>query len=138
MVDGFCLSKRKHIDDLLAGRWGNSDGSGYWVRKEKENIDRMVKKYLSGELLLDKDGAGYWAVNGNYIFDDNAYEAHLGGVPINLDATFDKREAQVSEQLAKYRKNWRPPSGEALAEMRSAFGAGEVVVDVLSGKVIQL
>ena len=138
MTEIWNLKKREQIDDYLAGRWGNGENNQWFAEQERKNIDRMVQKYKNGELILDEDGAGHWASNGRYIFDDNAYEAFLGGVPINLDATEQKRAVQVEETLAEYRRNWKPPSGEALAEMRAEFGEGTEMVDVLSGRKFRL
>ena len=49
-----------------------------------------------------------------------------------------KRNAQVQKELAQYRANYTGPSDEEVAEMRAAFGEGETVVDVITGKTIKL
>ena len=138
MTSSWNLSNRKHIDDLLAGRWGNGENNEWFVKDTQKNIDRIVEMYNKGELLLDSDGAGRWKSNGRYIPDECAYYGYLGGVPINLDATEVKRDRQVDEELAQYRRNWKPPSEEALAEMRAEFGEGAEIVDVLSGRTFRV
>ena len=53
-------------------------------------------------------------------------------------ATRAARETEVQADLESYRANRKAPSAEELAEMRAAFGEGTKVVDVLTGKEIQL
>lgn len=43
------------------------------------------------------------------------------------------RSVETSAAIAKYRKNYRGPSQEELAEARAAFGAGATVVNVITG-----
>lgn len=103
-----------------------------------ESMVKSVRNSIDN-LVIESDGAGKWKSNGSYLMDDIAdIMANVLGQPINIEATKIKRDRQVAEMIAQYRKNWQPPSDEALAEMRAEFGAGEVVVDVLSGRRIQL
>lgn len=51
---------------------------------------------------------------------------------VNVSATRATYEAEVREALKGYAS--RQPSGEEMHEMRSAFGTGTTVVDVLSGR----
>lgn len=48
------------------------------------------------------------------------------------------RARELADFAAEYRKNQGPPSDEEMFEMRAAFGPGEVVVDVISGRRTQL
>ena len=48
------------------------------------------------------------------------------------------RTTEDKQALENYRKNYKGPSHEELAEMHGAFGAGEMVVNVLTGNVIRL
>ena len=50
------------------------------------------------------------------------------------------RDFEVAQSIARYRKQMENhvPSGEELFEMRAAFGEGEEVVNVITGKKIQL
>lgn len=43
------------------------------------------------------------------------------------------READLKEFLTEYRKNYRGPDEEQLAEMRATFGAGTEMVNVITG-----
>jgi hypothetical protein len=54
------------------------------------------------------------------------------------EASVAAREADDDKFFAEYRKNQRPLSGEELFEMRAAFGPGETVVDVISGRKTKL
>lgn len=55
------------------------------------------------------------------------------GIPCDKAAQQAAYDKHLDEFVAAYRANWKPPSGEQLAEMRAAFGPGADVVDVVSG-----
>ena len=57
---------------------------------------------------------------------------------VDVEATATARDLEVEKELIEYRNNKRPYSAEDMAEMRAAFGAGETVVDVVTGKKIRL
>ena len=54
------------------------------------------------------------------------------------EASEAARKVDDDKFFAEYRKNQRPLSGEELFEMRAAFGPGETVVDVISGRKTKL
>lgn len=65
-------------------------------------------------------------------------EKSYAGYPFSRKATADKREAQVEEELAQYRKNHKGFSQEEHDEARAAFGEGTTVVNVLTGEKTKL
>lgn len=86
----------------------------------------------------DAEGVWRWISSNNVPFDD-MLEAW------GLDAdTLEKcraaRDRDNEEFLADYRARMEnyEPSAEELFEMRAAFGEGETVVNVITGKKIQL
>ena len=96
---------------------------------------KYLRQWIAdGDLIIESDGAGKWKTNGSYLMSDVAKQVKYLGQPIDLEATAKKRDAQVTKELAEYRRRWKAPSGEALAEMRAEFGAGTEMVDVLSGR----
>lgn len=80
------------------------------------------------------DGVVRWNSNGQVPPQDVLdFWAHLG-LPFNLGRSVAAREAETARFLSEYRANSRPPSEEQLMEMRAAFGPGETVVDVITGR----
>ncbi len=50
----------------------------------------------------------------------------------------DAYNDSTAKAIASYKANQRPHTGEELAEMRAAFGEGETVVDVFTGRKVTL
>ena len=90
------------------------------------------------QATVDADGAIKWTGNGRYLMDDFCEKLEYAGYAFDREATAGKRDAQVEESLAEYRRNDRGLSGEALAEARAAFGEGATVVNVLTGRKTRL
>ena len=112
----------------------------YWFRDARKQVQWMKDQYFNGEILVDEDLAVRWKSNGSYLFQDNVEMLVMGGIPVSVEATAKKREIQVERVLSEYRERMKNyvPSEEEIAEMRSAFGPGEKVVNVITGKVYQL
>lgn len=84
------------------------------------------------------DGVVRWNSNNRVPPQDVlAFWAHLK-FPFDLVLSTAAGERETAQFLADYRANAKPPSEEQLLEMRAAFGPGEVVVDVLSGRRTKL
>jgi hypothetical protein len=85
-----------------------------------------------------------WDTNGHAPFDDMlATWVALGlATPEQRTATNTLRATQTAASIESYRRAQANISAEQraeqIAEMRAAFGPGEVVVDVLTGERIQL
>lgn len=89
-----------------------------------------------------KNGELRWASNNRCVPEDIAEFAHYLGVLTEAGVWWTEHERDLEQAafIAEYqrqRATWSP-SGEELAEMRAAFGEGEVVVDVITGRRIQL
>lgn len=103
---------------------------------EKSEAERLAKN-LRMEASYE-GGIVRWRSNGHVVPSDcAAFAAHLG-LPVDLDATTRTRHEEDAAFFEQYRRNYRPPTGEALAEMRAAFRPGETVVDAISGHRIKL
>lgn len=91
------------------------------------------------DAIVEDDGAIKWESNGNYLMEDVMNNIIANGfTEFSKEATLAKREAQVKELLSNYRKNYKGPTEEQLAEMRAAYGYGAKVIDVITGDVITL
>ena len=75
---------------------------------------------------------------GRVLDKELAIIVYYAGGDIDLVAHEKARDEYVTESLNQYRKNYKEPSASELAEMTAAFGKGTKVVDVITGKTIQL
>lgn len=101
--------------------------------------DRWSKRDRFVTAIVEEDGAIKWESNGSYLMNDTMKTIRENGFEdFSEEATAKKRDAQIEERLAYYRKTRRGYSGEELEEMRNAFGEGTVVVNVITGEEIVL
>ena len=117
----------------LAGKYGE-----YWQNDAKERIRKMQVDVDSGNVLVDSDGAAYWANSGNYLPSDCVEILGYTNCKFSREATAKAREKQLDEAVEIYRRNYRGPSEEELIEIRAVFGEGETIVDVITGDEIIL
>lgn len=120
------------------------------MRHANEKFDRE-----RGERVFDEDGAREdferarvengvvrWNSNDNVPFDDMLFDfVCIGAIDeATRERSNEARKADTAAFCAEYRKAQanRKPSAEELFEMRAAFGEGAEVVDVISGRRIQL
>lgn len=109
----------------------------YWQSSAEQDVKEAVID-ADKNAIVEDDGAIKWKSNGAYIPDDFCEKLEYAGYKFSREATAVKRNAQVQKELAQYRANYTGPSDEEVAEMRAAFGEGETVVDVITGKTIKL
>ena len=111
----------------------------FWKKNaEKEVVKAVERAYL--DAMVETNGAIKWRNNGHYLMDDMCEMLEYAGYNFSREATRVAREAQDTEFLRAYRdsmKNYKP-SAEELYEMEAAFGKGTKVVDVFTGRTIQL
>ena len=119
----------------------------------KETVKHVEEAFYNGEIIFEGDGAMKWESNGHYLPEECAEaiafirndantttEQYKLILNASVEATKEKRDKQNDEFIAEYRernKN-RVLSAEEQYEMRAAFGAGEKVVDCITGQVFQL
>ena len=109
----------------------------YWQASAEQDVKEAVID-ADKNAIVEDDGAIKWKSNDAYIPDDFCEKLEYAGYKFSREATAVKRNAQVQKELAQYRANYTGPSDEEVAEMRAAFGEGETVVDVITGKTIKL
>lgn len=109
----------------------------YWQQSAEKEVQAAVE-HAREAAIVDENGAIAWKSNGSYLMDDYCEKLEHAGFPFSREATRAARDAQVEQELAEYRKNYRGPSAEELREMRRTFGEGATVVDIISGATIQL
>lgn len=111
----------------------------YWEKDARSKVERYMAE-AGRDAVVDADGAIKWKSNGHYLMDDYCEVLEFGGFDFNRKATAVKRDEQNDKFIAEYKERMKNHvrSDEELAEMRSAFGAGAVVVDVITGEKIRL
>ncbi|MBQ2856487.1 MAG: hypothetical protein IJE78_05055 [Bacteroidaceae bacterium] len=116
----------------------DGDLGQYWYKEARREIQRIQDEADAGEILLDENGGAYWRSSGHYLPADCVEKLMYTDFEFDPDATDAGRAAETQKAFEDYRRKYIRPSKEDLAEMRSAFGPGETVVDVLTGNKIRL
>lgn len=111
----------------LSGKLGQ-----FWQTEAQKELERVKSDLDSCKITIDADGVARNSI-GRALADDMLEKVELVAPDcVNVSATRATYEAEVREALKGYAS--RQPGGEEMHEMRSAFGAGITVVDVLSGR----
>lgn len=109
----------------------------YWKDHAKKEVERAVKT-ADENAIVENNSAIKWKSNRSYLMDDFCEMLEYAGYQFSRKATAEARNIQVVESLKNYKLNYTGPDAEELAEMRSAFGTGETIVDVITGDIITL
>ena len=104
----------------------------FWKQQAEQEL-RAVKSDLdSCRITIDSDGVARNCI-GRAIADDMLEKVELVSPDcVNVSATRATYAAEAREAMKGYTD--RQPSDEEMHEMRSAFGSGATVVDVLTGR----
>ena len=102
------------------------------LEEMSKNAEKVKDAYI------DEYGVYRWLSNNRVPFDD-MLECWTDD-EFQLNACREARNKDDAEFLADYRERMEDyePSDEEMFEMRSAFGEGAEVVNVITGKTIQL
>ena len=103
--------------------------------KEREKLENAEKK---NDAYKDSEGVWRWKSSNNVPFDDMLECWNLSEEEMKKCA--EARDADNSAFLKDYRERMKNhvPSDEEMFEMKAAFGEGETVVNVLTGKTYKL
>jgi hypothetical protein len=136
---------RQKNSPFFAGRgldWPLTHVAGHQVHRAcASDAESMVRHAQDGTLAIGGDGVGRWTTNGQAIpADCAALLTGLGLAPgLDLAATETARDAETRAAIQRYRDNQpAEPSAEERYEMLAAFGPGVTVVDVITGRRVQL
>ena len=113
------------------------DLGAFWQQHAQGELAKVKADLDSGAITIDGAGVARNCI-GRALMDDLLEKLLLVTDKADSAATRAARETEVQADLESYRANRKAPSAEELAEMRAAFGEGTKVVDVLTGKEIQL
>lgn len=109
----------------------------FWKKQAEEQLDKVRAELSEGKITIDAEGVARNCI-GRVLMDDLLEQLCMVTDRVNAEATKAVRAAEVKADIEEYRRTRRPPSAEELAEIRAAFGAGAVVVDVLTEEKIKL
>ena len=115
----------------------SGDLGAFWQRQAEAELERVKADLNSGEITIDEAGVARNCID-RALMDDLLEKLLLVTDKADSTATRAAREAEVQADLESYRVSRKAPSAEEIAEMRAAFGEGTKVVDVITGKKIQL
>lgn len=124
------------LDKQVAERKG-TENNHYWERSAKAEVEKAVKE-ANEKAIVEESGAIRWIASGNYLPDDFCEKLEYAGYTFSREATRQAREVQSSEAIEAYRRQARQITTEEIEEMRSAFGRGTVVVDIITGQRIAI
>ena len=124
------------LDKQVAERKG-TENNHYWERSAKAEVEKAVKE-ANEKAIVEESGAIRWIASGNYLPDDFCEKLEYAGYAFSREATRQAREVQSSEAIEAYRRQARQITTEEIEEMRSAFGRGTVVVDIITGQRIAI
>lgn len=111
---------------------------GEWWQKDAEKRALKMVEQAKTEAVVEDDGAIKWRINGRYLPSDCCAMLEWAGYDFDSEATAVKRDKQAEEFFAEYIKRQKEYDNEELSEMRSVFGPGAVVVDVITGKRVRV
>ncbi len=116
----------------LSGKLG-----AYWKANAEKELEKVRNDLEAGLVTIDDKGVARNCI-GRVVMSDMLEKIALVTDNVDVEATATARDLEVEKELMEYRNNKLPYSAEDVAEMRAAFGAGETVVDVVTGKKIRL
>ena len=122
------------FDRELRGEYGE-----FWKKKAIHYLHKIEEEVSKGEITIDKEGVARNCI-GRVVVDEvaNALDYIIQDGSFRLDKTVEAREVEDAQFIKNYIAQDRGPSDEEIIEMRAAFGEGTTVIDVLTGKEIQL
>lgn len=130
------MKRMSRFQQEISGQLGD-----YWQKSAEKELEDLRTDILIMNITIDEYGVARNRI-GKAVMSDMLEkllylkEAHQLG--ISEEATKVARDKEVEESIAEYKRNYKGPSEEDLFEMRAAFGAGNKVVDVITGYEIQL
>lgn len=122
------------FDRELNGEFGD-----YWKKQAIQYLHKIEEEVFKGEITIDSDGVARNCI-GRVVVDEvaNALDYIIQDGSFRWDKTIEARNKENEEFLKEYASRETHYSSEEIAEMKAAFGEGTKVVNVLTGREIQL
>ena len=109
----------------------------FWKNNAQKELQKTKEDLESGKITIDENGVARNCIGRALMSDMLEKLTHITDA-VDTEATNAAREEEVAAALEKYRRNAKPASEEEKNEMRSAFGKGQTVVNILTGERITL
>ena len=122
------------FDRELRGEYGE-----FWKKEATQYLHKVEEEVFRGEITIDKEGVARNCI-GRVVVDEvaNALDYIIQDGSFRWDKTIEARQKEDEEFIKNYIAQDRGPSDEEIIEMKAAFGEGTTVIDILTGKQIQL
>ena len=111
-------------------------GAGWKASAERE-LEKVRKEFEEGKITVDGNGVARNRI-GRILMDDMLEKLTYITDTVDEEATKAARAEEVSRSLEAYRRSYKGPTEEEKAEMRTTFGIGSTVVDIITGEQIRL
>ncbi len=115
----------------------NGELGTFWKADAEKKIEKMNEEIANGLITIDDDGVARNRL-GRTLMEDQMEILGFTNCVFSKEATMKARMDEVAKAINEYKNNSREPNFEEMEEMKNVFGAGAKVVDVISGKMIQL
>lgn len=122
------------FDKELQGLYGD-----YWKKEAIKYLHKIEEEVFTGKITFDSEGVARNCI-GRVVMDDvaNALDYIIQDGSFRWDKTIEARNKENEEFLKEYASREPHYSSEEIAEMKAAFGGGTKVVNILTGREIQL
>lgn len=134
-------------DTLNRIRSGEDIGSAekiwpsYFIRNVLNYQDELkYLDYWDNQVNVDEYGVVRWISNNRVPNKEILKVWDRYSKPFNYYASLDAYDHEIEEEIENYRNHNKDykPTDEDLMEMRSVFGEGNTVVDIITGKKVVL
>ena len=109
----------------------------FWKNNALKELQKTKEDLESGKITIDENGVARNCIGRALMSDMLEKLTHITDA-VDTEATNAAREEEVAAALENYRRNAKPASEEEKNEMRSAFGKGQTIVNILTGEYITL
>ena len=122
------------FDRELRGEFGE-----YWKKEAIKFLHKIEEEVFTGKITINSDGVARNSI-GRVVMDDiaNALDYIIQDGSFRWDKTIEARNKENEAFLKEYASREQHYSDEEIVEMKAAFGEGTKVVNILTGKEIQL
>lgn len=104
----------------------------YWKEAAENELIRVAEMIENGKITIDSNGVARNEI-GRVLMSDMLEKVAIVNDDVDIEATTEARDIEVSEFLAEYRRNYTGPSAEEIAEAKASFEPGTKVVNILTG-----
>lgn len=118
--------------DALTGKWDDRFHPSVVAQQQKRAQDLIAM--FDTDATVDAGGVVRWNSNNQVPPKDVLELWQYVGKPFGYEASLQVQEAETAAFLAEYRRHYKGPSAEQIAEARAAHGPGVELVDVITGR----